>query len=104
MGRIEDIEKEISKLRKEKEEIIKSNRRNKVSEYRSSIDIEKARRFYKEYNELCNRYDMTFKDVPYGYSSYESISRISDGKVICSISHLDKLLDLTDEQIEDIIF
>lgn len=105
MGRIEEIEKEITKLRNEKEKIIKDNRKSKMSEYRNSIDVEKVKEFYKKYNELCKSYDMDFKEIPYGYGSYKSISRISDGKVLCSIDSLNRsIVELSDGEIEDIVF
>lgn len=105
LSRIDEIDEEIKKLKDEKDSIIENNRKNKISEYRNSIDIEKAKEFHRKFNELCKEYDMTYREVPYGYSSYESISRISDRKILCSVDLLNNTIkELSNNQIEDIVF
>lgn len=102
MDRLEEIEKEIKELSNEKDTILENVRNKKISDYRNSIDINKVKDFYKEYNKLCDKYNMSIGQSPYGYGSYWSVID-SNGKTLGKICDVG-IVELENNEIEELLY
>lgn len=102
MRTIKEINEEIDKLIAERRKVVEEDIKNKISNYRKSIDFNKAEEFYKEYNNLCDKYGMSIGETSYDNGGYYWSIINSYGQTVCMINK-GKLKELTDEQIEDVV-